>query len=161
MKKTGFTLCEVLLGTAIVAMLAILGPIHATAGSVYDRSAVGTIATNGTATWTNDLLYSAVQLVRIDCLAMDYTSDTVTVSRVTAADTKRQTNELVRIACSSNYGGSNIVDSSMILGTESVQTNSTSYTRIPVYLKYGDLLTFTSSKGSNGYYQVEYLQQKH
>ena len=119
-----------------------------------------TIATNGTATYTNNNLYASIKLVRVDCIGMCYASDTVTVKRVTAADTYRQTNTLVAVACSSNYGASNLIENAMILTTDVTLSNSTSYTSIPVYMAYGDVLTFTSAKGSNGYYAVEFISSK-
>jgi hypothetical protein len=134
MKKTLATLCA----------LAILA-IGAFAGEVYDRTAVLALSTNGLCTWTNDVLYASVELKRIDILGMDYAADTVTVARVTG-DTKKQTNTVCGVLAASNYGSSNLV----------VAAGSG-----PVYMKYGDKLTFTSGMGSNGNVQVEYEVQKH
>ena len=134
MKKTLATLCA----------LAILA-IGALAGEVYDRTAVLTLSTNGLYSWTNTIEYANIELKRIDILAMDYIVDTVTVQRVTG-DTKKQTNTVCGVLAASNYGSSNLV----------VAAGSG-----PVYMKYGDILKFTSGMGSNGNVQVEYITQRH
>ena len=130
---------------ALVALtiLAFIG--IAVAGSVPDRTSVLTLSSTGLYSWTNTTDYANLELKRIDCLAMNYASDTVTVKRVTG-DTRKQTNIVVGIICSSNYGASNLI----------VAADSG-----PVLLKYGDILTFTSGMGSNGYVQVEYINNRH
>jgi hypothetical protein len=119
--------------------------IGALAGEVYDRTAVLTLSASGLYSWTNTIQDANIELKRIDILAMDYITDTVTVQRVTG-DTRKQTNTVCGILAASNYGSSNLV----------VAAGSG-----PVYLKAGDILKFTSGMGSNGYVQVEYIQQRH
>jgi hypothetical protein len=134
MKKTLATLCA----------LAILA-LGALAGEVYDRTAVLALSSSGLYSWTNTIEYGNIKLVRIDILGMDYAADTVSVQRVTG-DTKKQTNTVCGILAASNYGSSNLI---------------TAAGSGPEYMKYGDILKFTSGMGSNGNVQVEYLYQKH
>jgi hypothetical protein len=131
---------------AALILFASLG-LAAQAADIYDRTAMSTIATNGTATWTNTVLFGSIELKRISLVGMNYITDTVTVARVTATDTtdtRSLTNTVIGIVCAANVGSSNLI----------VAAGSG-----PVYMKYGDKLTFTSGMGSNGYYYVEYLKQ--
>lgn len=130
---------------AVLAVIATMAAPKAQATDIYDRTAMGTIAANGT--WTNTVLFGSIQLKRISFTAMAYATDTVTVRRVTAAtatDTKVLTNTVVTAVCSSSGAASNL--------TLSADSG-------PEYMKYGDMLTFTSGMGSNGYYYIEYLKQ--
>ena len=119
--------------------------IGALAGEVYDRTAVLTLSASGLYSWTNTIQDANIELKRIDILAMNYITDTVTVARVTG-DTRKQTNTVCGILAASNYGSSNLI---------------TAAGSGPEYMKYGDILKFTSGMGSNGNVQVEYLYQKH
>ena len=137
MKKIHATICAL----AIAAIVA----ISAFAGEVYDRTSVLTLSATGVYTWTNDVQDANLLLRRIDLIAMNYASDTVTVARITG-DTRKQTNTVIAVTASSNYGSSNLVEAA---GSG------------PLYLKAGDILKFTSGMGSNGFVQVEYVQQRH
>jgi hypothetical protein len=149
MKKTLATLCA----------LAILA-IGALAGEVYDRTAVLTLSTNGLYSWTNSIEYANIKLVRLNAISMNFITDTVTVARVTG-DTRKQTNTVNTIVCAANYGAINLNHGAQSDTTINVSSNVAGWTTYPVYMKAGDVLTFTSGMGSNGYVQVEYIQQRH
>lgn len=142
MKRNRFSLAQVF---AVLAVLFLLCLSLAQAGEVYDRTSVITLNSSGTATWTQDLAYANIEITRVGLIAMNYATDTVTVSRVTG-DSRPQTNAIFAIVCASNAGASNYVASA---GAG------------PNGMKFGDKLTFTSGMGSNGYAFVEYKNQRH
>lgn len=130
----------------IMATLIILAVVAfvALAGSVYDRAKVTTVTSGGTATWTNAVQDANLQLVRIGTAGWP-AIDTVTVKRVTG-DTIAVTSTVVAIVCTTSGGASNLVDQD---------------TSIPLYMKAGDKLVFTSHVSTGGTLYVEYLQQRH
>lgn len=132
-------------GIALLAIVACIGFVAAAiAGSVYDRAKVTTATSGGTATWTNTVQDANLQLVRISVAAWP-AIDTVTVKRVTG-DTVALTNTLVAVVCTTSGGASNLVDQD---------------TSIPLYMKAGDKLVFSSHVSTGGTIYVEYLQQRH
>jgi ABC-type glycerol-3-phosphate transport system substrate-binding protein len=130
---------------ATVALVAAIICAAAIAGEVYDRARVTTATSGGTATWTNAVQDANLKLVRISVPSWA-AIDTVTVTRVTGDSTATLTNELVKVVCTTSGGASNLVD----------QSNS-----MPLYMKAGDKLTFSSHVSTGGTIWVEYLQQRH
>ena len=117
----------------------------AIAGEVYDRAKATTTTSTGAGTWTNAVQDANLKLVRISVPAWAVI-DTITVTRVTCDTTATLTNTLVAVVCTTSGGASNLVD----------QSNS-----MPLYMKAGDKLTFSSHVSTGRTIYVEYLQQRH
>jgi len=134
MKKT-LKLLTAALFIALVMCIATL----VLAGQVYDRST--STLTDGSGSWTNTVQYSAIKLVRIWVEASTVAANTVTVTRVTADGT--YTNQAVgTVAFTSGSAGNTA-------------------TLTAAYLKYGDILTFSSGTASNSVAMIEYEVQQH
>jgi hypothetical protein len=140
MKKQGFKLAEI----AAIALVAMLSVSIVYAGSVYDRTSVTTTTSGGTGTWTANLDYANVELVRISVPAWPVI-DTVTVKRVTGDAANTLTNTLMAIVCTTSGGASNFISDLVT----------------PRYLKTGDKLVFSSHVSTGGVIWIEYLNQKH
>ena len=135
--KSGKASVKMLVGL-VVASMAVMGLV-AYAGSVADRVTQTLSTTLGTATWTNTQKYAALELKRIWIEGDLNINNTVTVSRVTADGTYTQS--VGSIVCAS-YAGS-----------------TASFTA--AYLKYGDMLKFSSTIVTGGVAMIEYEQQEH
>ncbi len=116
----------------------------ALAGSVYDRAKVTTATSGGTATWTNAVQDANLQLVRLSVACLPVI-DTVTVKRVTG-DTIALTTTVATIVCTTSGGAANLVDQDA---------------NVPLYMKAGDKLAFTSHVSTGATVYIEYLQQRH
>jgi hypothetical protein len=124
--------------TIIIAVLALTFCVIAIAGVVYDRSSV-TIAAAGTARWTNSAAYSALELKRIWVEGNLYATNVVTITRVTSDGLYTQA--VGSVACTSGSGSTATLTAS--------------------FLKFGDMLNFSSFFGTNCTAIVEYEVQQH
>jgi prepilin-type N-terminal cleavage/methylation domain-containing protein len=136
LKKTGFSLIEIM---CVIAIIGVLAAGAAIAGSVYDREIVTLGTTTGTQTWTNDFDYAAIQLKKISFYSSADAAATLTVSRVTSDSTYTQS------VCT-------------IVGA-GADSNATSFTTS--YLKPSDELVCESSTATSGAVMVEFEVQKH
>jgi len=109
----------------------------AVAGAVYDRETV--TCTGGSAVWTNDWDYSALELKRIWIHNNLFAAGTVTVTRVTSDNV--YTDTVGTVTCSSGDG------------------STASFTAS--YLKPDDMLRFSEANSSNCTAIVEFLVQQH
>ena len=126
----------------VIAIIAMMGSLVALAGSVYDRTTNG-IPVSGTSTYTNKFDNGNLLLKRIWLESAAATNQTVVISRITSDNTYTQT------------------VGSMALGLATT-TNTASF--IASYLKYGDMLKFTSTGGAantGGVAIIEYEVQQH
>jgi hypothetical protein len=120
----------------LIGLVALTGLVMA--AGIADRSSVTLSTTAGTATWTNDVAYSALDLKRVSVKGNLSASATVTVSRVTSDGVWTQT-----------------------VGTVVAATGEgTQATLAYNYLKYGDKLTFLNSGTTGAVMLVEYEVQK-
>ena len=133
MKKT-LKLLTAALFIALVMCIATL----VLAGQVYDRST--STLTAGSGSWTNTVQYSAIKLARIWIQSSTAEANTVTVSRVTSDGTYTQS--VGTVAFTSGSAGNTA-------------------TLTAAYLKYGDILTFSSGTASNSVAMIEYEVQQH
>ena len=132
-------LMKVMLTVVMLAVLALaLLPMIAAASELYTRSTKALSATAGTGVWTNATPYSAIELKRIWCIGNSDPTNTVTIQRVSSDGTYTQA--VGSITCSGNAG------------------NTASFTA--AYLKYGDMLLFSSSITTGSTMMVEYLLQQ-
>lgn len=129
---------------AITALVAICMVAQSLADDVYGRDKVQTTTSTGAGTYTNTADYAAMRLVRVACPAWACT-DTITVTRVTGDTTYTLTNVVATITNSVSGGAVNFVDQDP---------------NLPIYLKYGDKLTFSSAATTGRYVYVEYLLQR-
>jgi hypothetical protein len=142
--KQKINLAAIMLVVAIVMFA--LAPVLATAGdAVMDRATVTLPATIGAGTWTQNVETANIELRRIAIVGSLQAGDTVTVARVTG-DTKAATNTVTWLALSSGAGASNLV-------------HAAGGGNIPVYMKRGDKLTFSSALSTGATAYVEYLIQ--
>lgn len=123
-----------IIGITAVILLACIG--LALAGQVYDRT-TQTIPASGTIRWTNSTPYASLELKRIWIEKPAAGDATCTISRVGSSYT--QAVGSVTVAAT---GGS-----------------TASFTA--AYLKYGDILRFTTLPGSNSVAVIEYEVQQH
>ena len=138
-RNKGFTKVELLIVVAIIGLLGAL-ILPAVAGSVYGRSTTAMGVTTGTFAWTNTVKYSALELKRVwveDALA---TNHVVTVNRETSDGSYTQSVGTVTCGTASNG-------------------NTASFTA--GYLKYGDVLTGSSTVTTGATVMVEYEVQQH
>lgn len=122
---------------AAVALMIAVG--SALAGSVYDRATKALSASAGTGTWTNTVQYSALNLKRIWIESSLNATSVVTVTRITSDGAYTQA--VGSVTCTSSAG------------------STASFTA--AYLKYGDMLYFSSSPGTGATAIVEYEVQQH
>jgi hypothetical protein len=115
------------------------------AGEVYDRAKATTTASTGAGTWTNAVQDANLRLLRVSTPNWKIT-DTITVTRVTGDTTYTATNVIATITNSTSGGAVNFVDTDP---------------NLPIYMKAGDKLTFSSSGVTGGVFWVEYLVQRH
>ena len=126
----------------VVATIAMMGSLVALAGSVYDRTTT-VIPVSGSATYTNKFDNGNLVLKRIWLESASATNQTVAITRVTSDNTYTQTVGSVAIAAATS-------------GSTASFTAS--------YLKYGDMLKFTSTGGiasTGGVAIIEYEVQQH
>jgi hypothetical protein len=143
--KQKFNLAAIMLIIVAIVMF-VLAPVVATAGdAVMDRATVTLPATSGAGTWTQNVETANIELKRISIVGSLQAGDTVTVSRVTG-NTKAETNTVTWLALSSGAGSSNLV-------------HAAGGGNIPVYMKRGDKLTFSSALSTGATAYVEYLIQ--
>ena len=129
---------------SLIAIACIVFVAAAIAGSVYDRTKVSTAVSTGAGTWTNAVQDANLQLVRINTAGWPVI-DTVTVKRVTG-DTIATTSTVATIVLTTSGGATNLVDQDA---------------NVPLYMKAGDKLVFSSHVGTGGTIYVEYLVQRH
>lgn len=126
--------------SAVLALLAMLACI-AIAGNVYDRDTQALSTTAGTGIWTNSAFsYSALELKRIWVHDALVTNVVLTVSRITSDLTYTQT--VGTVTCSTASSGS-----------------TSSFTA--AYLRYGDMLSFSSSISTGSTVMIEFEVQQH
>jgi len=139
-RNKGFTLLGAIVVLSVIAIALGAVILPALAGNVYDRSTTAMGPTTGTFAWTNTVKYSALELKRIwveDALA---TNHVVTVSRKTSDGSYTQAVGTVTCGTASNG-------------------NTASFTA--GYLKYGDVLTGSSTVTTGATVMVEYEVQQH
>ncbi len=126
----------------VIAIIAMMGSLVALAGSVYDRTTNG-IPVSGTAVFTNKFDNGNLLLKRIWLESAAATNQTVAITRITSDNTYTQTVGSVAIGAATS-------------GSTASFTAS--------YLKYGDMLKFTSTGGiasTGGVAIIEYEVQQH
>lgn len=122
------------IGFSAVLLVACMG--LAMAGQVYDRT-TQTIPVSGTIRWTNSIPYAALQLRRIWIESPAAGDATCTVSRIGSSYTQA--------VCS------------VKIETTGGSTNSF----VASYLKFGDILRFTTLPGTSSVAVIEYEVQQH
>jgi len=113
--------------------------IAAIAGNVADRVTTTLVTGTGAGTWTNTQKYASLELKRVWAQANLNATNIITISRVTSDNLYTQS--VGSITCSANAG------------------STASFTA--AYLKYGDMLTFSSFVSTGGVIMIEYEQQEH
>jgi hypothetical protein len=130
---------------ARVAIVAAIICAAAIAGEVYDRAKATTTTSTGAGTWTNAVQDANLRLLRVSTPNWKIT-DTITVTRVTGDTTYTATNVIATITNTTSGGAVNFAEADP---------------NLPIYMKAGDKLTFSSSGTTGGVFWVEYLQQRH
>lgn len=129
----------------IVVLLALA--VVALAGNVYDRDTITLGTSTGTARWTNDYAYSALELKRLWMFTSTGCStvapQVVTVTRITSDGLYTQ-----------SVG-------SVTLNTNGTYTSTAASSLTVVYLKAGDLLAFAGSTATGGTGMIEFEVQQH
>ena len=123
----------------VAVIIAILGAAVVYAAPVYDRTLVTLGTATGTAEWTNNWKYSAIELKRIWILNSVVTNATLTATRITADGVHTQ-------AVGSAATG--------------VLTYGSTASFTAAYLKYGDRLPLSSSATTGAVVMIEYEVQQ-
>jgi hypothetical protein len=126
----------------VAPMLAVANLVAFAQDGVMDRKTV-TLATAGTATWTQNVEVANILLQRLSVKNSVIAADTVTVTRITG-DTIAETNTVATVLVVGNVGSTNLVHA--VAGP-------------PVYMKRNDKLSFASTVASGATCYVEYLIQ--